>query len=89
MRLIGRKESYMATKQQEIEELYAKPLAEVLIEEYNAVGNVRAVAKKLGVQPSIISYWVRALGLKFVTRLEPAYKASKKGRAALHQEVVS
>lgn len=74
----------MSSKQwKKIEALYGKPLAEVLIEEYQSCGNIRALADKLGVQPSVISGWVKASGLKFVTRIEREYILTPLGKDAV------
>jgi transcriptional regulator of aromatic amino acid metabolism len=55
----------------DIEKQYGKPLADVLIELYNELGQTKLVAKRLGVNPGTIANWKMANRLTQVTVLRP------------------
>jgi hypothetical protein len=56
-------------RKQLIEKEYGKPLAEVLLEEYQSLGSVEKLAKKLSVSKGSIAYYAAREGLEFKTVL--------------------
>lgn len=55
-----------------VEAQYGKPLRDVLIDLFQAHGNINIVADKLGVRQGTVSYWLLRERLNLVTRAIPA-----------------
>lgn len=47
----------------ELERAYGKPLAQIVVEAYNAHGSIRAAAAALGVPPNTLYSWMVRLGI--------------------------
>lgn len=56
-------------KMKRIQEKYQKPLAEILLEQYQMLGSIDALAELLGVSKSAITYHAAREGLEFKTVL--------------------
>lgn len=59
----------MANKIKQIEEKYKKPLADIMIDRYEALGTIEALANEFGVAKSVVSYHAAREGLEFKTVL--------------------
>lgn len=61
----------MSSKFAEIEAAQKKPMQEVITELYQEHGNLRAVAKELGVTQGTVSFWLLKLNLEVRSVIVP------------------